>query len=376
MRCLVAALSLAAFLLAAPAGAQTQLIAGYPDRSARGAAAAVGAVIYSHGLASDTEAAGETPFVVDALQEGGWDVFRLQRHRAGDTLESATAALVAAMQRLRGEGYEKLVLVGHSFGGWISLAAARPENGPVEAVVALAPAAFGRRDEADIWPHNAAALYPLAEEVAARRTVVFLFEGDAYEPGGRGEALRDIFHQRELNFAVVERPAGLVGHEAGLTRGFAGRFGTCIRDFMANPHPAPMLACEDQVPGPKDFVLPPDLQIRRATAEDEPGLRAMSGRWFGSYENGREVMLVLEETVQDSARAVYAFSPIMRREGDRGGYTRRRGAYDRATGVLRFAESQASSIIECKLLTADRMALAFAGKDGGPVLYAVLRRVD
>src|SRR5690242_8097374 len=120
MRSLIAALSLAAVLWAVPAGAQTQLIAGYPDRAARGPATAKGAVIYSHGLASDTEAAGATPFVVDALQEGGWDVFRLQRQRAGDTLESATEALIAAMQRLRGDGYTRLVLVGHSFGAWIS----------------------------------------------------------------------------------------------------------------------------------------------------------------------------------------------------------------------------------------------------------------
>jgi dienelactone hydrolase len=376
MRRLIAALSLVAVLLAAPVGAQTQLVAGYPDRLARGPAAAAGAVIYSHGLASDTEAAGESPFVVDALQEGGWDVFRLQRQRAGDTLESATAALTGAMQRLRGQGYERLVLVGHSFGAWISLAVARPENGPVDAVIALAPAAFGRRDEAEIWPHNAAALYPLVEAVAAKRIVVFLFEGDAYEPGGRGDALREIFQRRELNAAVVERPFGLMGHEAGLTRGFASRFGPCIRDFIDNPYPAPVLACLDPLPGPGEFALPPDLQTRPAGPDDEPGLVAMTGRWYGAYENGREVMLALEETAQDSARAVYAFSPIMRRQGDRAGYTRRRGVYDKATGVLRFAESQAGSIIECKLIAADKMALAFAGRDGGSVLYAVLRRLD
>ena len=84
----------------------------------------------------------------------------------------------------------------------------------------------------------------------------------------------------------------------------------------------------------------------------------------------------MEEVARESARVVYAFSPIMRRPGDRAGYTRRRGVYDKATGVLRFVESQASSVIECKLIADDRMLLAFAGKDGGTVLYAVLHRLD
>jgi pimeloyl-ACP methyl ester carboxylesterase len=280
------------------------------------------------------------------------------------------------MQRLRGEGYDKLILVGHSFGAWISLAVAVPENGPIEAVIALAPAAFGRRDEATVWPQNAAALYPLAEAVAAKRIVVFLFEGDAYEPGGRGDALREIFQRREVSAAVVERPFGLIGHEAGLTQGFATRFGACIRDFIANTYPAPVLACGEPAPGPQDFVFPPDIQLRPTVSQDSPGLAALSGRWFGAYDNGREVMLVMEEMAQDSARAVYAFSPVLRQPGDRAGYTRRRGTYDRPTGILRFSESQASSVIECKLITDDRMALAFANKDGGTVLYAVLRRLD
>ncbi len=368
MWCRAAALVLVAVLTAAPAAAQTQLIAGYPDRAARGPAAARGAVIYSHGLASEGEAAGETPFVVDALQEGGWDVFRLQRARGTDSLDGATAALVAAMQRLRGQGYGRLVLIGHSFGGWISLAAARPENGPVDAVVALAPAAYGRRDETPAWPYNASALYALTQAASAGRLAVFLFPDDPFEPGGRAEALHEIFAQRGLDGAVVEQMAGLAGHDAPLTSAFGRHFGPCLRDFIANPHPRPMLACDPPTPSPDAFALPLDLTI---SSPDR-----LAGRWYGAYENGREVLFVVEAAAGEAVRAVYAFSPVLRRPGDRGGYTRRVGSRDAATGVVRFAEPDAASVIECRLVDDRRLELAFAARGGGATLHAVLRRLD
>ncbi len=75
---------LLAVLLIGPAAAQTELLPGYADRALRGPAPAKGAVVYSHGLASAAEAPPELPYVLDALQESGWDVFRLQRRWAAD----------------------------------------------------------------------------------------------------------------------------------------------------------------------------------------------------------------------------------------------------------------------------------------------------
>src|SRR6185436_6733585 len=68
---------LAFLLLARVAGAQTELQPGYDDRPPRGPQVALGMVIWNHGLGSDREASGPTPFLIDDLQEAGYDVVRL-----------------------------------------------------------------------------------------------------------------------------------------------------------------------------------------------------------------------------------------------------------------------------------------------------------
>lgn len=363
--------------LAAPAAAQTELVPGYADRPARGPGAAKGAVIYNHGLARVSEGATDTPFVIDDLHDAGWDVFRLQRRWAGDTIESSTAALVAAVQRLRKDGYGKIVLAGQSFGGWIALGAARPDTGPIHAVIAFAPAAFGTAGDSSTWTRNAEQLYPLAESAAAERVLVFLFEGDEYDPGGRGGRLGEIFARRDIAAAVIDRPFGLVGHGIALSRGFARRFGPCIRDFVETTSPAPRFVCGGEPPPTVEgFALPPDLRIRPAPRDAEPGLAAMLGHWYGVYDNGREVLLVIDEIGKDRARAVYAFGALARRPDDRPGFTLRRGEFEAATGTLSFSEPQAVNDIECRLDGDGRLALTWVSRQSKLRLSTRLRRVE
>jgi dienelactone hydrolase len=368
------ALALAALLLAAPAAGQT-LVAGYDDRPAQGPATASGAVIYSPGLVRDGDPIETTPYVLDDLAAAGWDVFRFRRPDAPDTLESSIAALREAVTKLRADGYRRVVLAGQSFGAWISLAAARPEASPVDAVVALAPAAFGRRDEAPIWTQNADALYPLADTVVAGRVLVFLFADDAYDPGGRALRLRAIFERRQIAAEVIDRPHELAGHNAGLSAAFARRFGGCLRDFIQSAEAAPLFVCPD--PGgarlaaleaaPSPALPPPDV---------DPALAAMGGRWYGVYGTGRDVLLSVAPTGPATASAVYAFGPVVRGIDSPAGSTRRSGRFDAATAILRFAEPQAATVIECRLLADDVMELAIAGRARGERLRAVLRRVE
>lgn len=366
-----------ALWLAAPAAAQTELVAGYADRPARGPQAAKGAVIYSHGLRRVSEGATETPFVVDDLQESGWDVFRLQRRWAEDSLDGSPAALAAAARRLRDQGYGSIVLVGQSFGGWISLAAARADSGPIHAVIAFAPAAFGTPGDSSTWTRNADELYPLAEAVSAARVLVFLFEGDEYDPGGRGEQLGRIFARRDIAAAVVDRPFGLAGHGVAVSRGFARRFGLCIRDFVETSSPAPRFVCGGEAPPTLDgFALPPDLRVKPALPGAPPGLAAMLGRWYGVYDNGREVLIVVEEVDREGAQAVYAYGALARQPEDQAGFTRRRRDFDAATGTLRFTEPGAVNDIEARLEGDGRLVLTWASRQSGVKLRARLRRVE
>ncbi len=382
LRSLFAAFLLALFFAApapgGPAWAQSELLLGYGDRPLRGAASSKGAVIYSHGLAPVAEASPELPYVLDALQDSGWDVFRLQRRWAGETLTGSTAALAESLHKLRGEGYGRIVLAGQSFGAWISLIIGASGAEPVHAIIALAPAAFGTRDRSPAWTRNASGLYELAEAVRAERTLVFLFEGDDYDPGGRGERLREIFERRGLAAETVDRPSGLAGHSVGLTRGFARRFAPCIRDYVEAASPAPRFVCEDEPAASSlnDFPLPQNLLVRPAPSNAPRPLAALLGRWYGMYPNGREVLFVVEEVGSDRARAVYSFGPLARHADSQSAYTPRRGEFDAASGTLSFSEPQASSNLSVRLAADGRLDFTWTHKQSGGRLVTRLRRVD
>jgi dienelactone hydrolase len=364
-------------LLAAPAAAQTELLPGYPDRVPVGPLAAKGAVIYSPGLARASESLGGTPFALDALQASGWDIFRLQRAATDDLIELWVSAVREAAQRLRSEGYGKIVLAGQSFGGWISLAAADGAV-PVYAVIAFAPAAFGTPRDSPDWTMNASHLYGLAGRLAAGRALVFLFDGDDFDPGGRGEALRRIIDQRGLTAGIVDRPFGLEGHAVALTSAFARRFAACIRDYIETVSPAPRFVCggEAVASSLKDFALPPELPAPRPPADAVPLLAAMQGRWYGAYPIGREVLLVIGEAERTQASAVYAFGPLAREIDPETGYSLRRGVFNTQTGVLAFSEPQIASTIDCRLGSDGRLELVWTSRQTGIQRIARLRKLD
>jgi hypothetical protein len=232
-RIVLAALALIC-LAAGSAGAQTWLASTDPDQIGRTPGAAKGAVVWSHGrslTAEDWQA--PTPAYVSMLRKNGWDTFRFNRWRDGDTLPASAKALAAYAHELKRRGYSRVVLAGQSFGAFLSLMAA---DGDVDAVIATAPAAFGTfADSYDTWQRNADALYPLLEAVRAR-VMVFYFHGDDFDPGGRGARSEEILAARQVEHLVIDQPAGLVGHWAATTPRFVERFSRCILDFIdANP---------------------------------------------------------------------------------------------------------------------------------------------
>jgi dienelactone hydrolase len=364
------------FLLALPATAQ-ELLPGYPDRIPLGPMTAKGAVIYSPGLSRANQTVGETPFVIDALQESGWDVFRLQRPGPDEFIDQWISALRGAARRLRDRGYRKLVLAGQSFGGWISLGAAGVGE-PFHAVIAFAPAAAGSQRDSPDWAMNAGGLYELAERATADRMLIFLFDGDDFDPGGRGERLKEIVGRRDLTASIVDRPFGLSGHVAGLTRGFARRFAPCIRDYIETVSPAPRFVCGGEAPAStlSDFALPKDLPRVPPPRDTPPALAALAGRWYGVYPVGREILLVISDVEGERVRAVYSFGPLARDVDPENGYTLRRGSFRPESGVLVFSEPQLLSTLECRLGPDGRLDIVWTSRQTGTKQVARLRRLD
>src|SRR5260370_6744450 len=137
----MAAIVAAALQSMGPAAAQ-ELVPAQDAASPLGGERAQGAVIWSHGRSLQKECAlAPTPDYIGGFRVAGWDTFRLNRPRSGDTQAASGAALADAADALKHRGYRRIVLAGQSFGAFISLIAARRTD-PVAPVISTTPASY------------------------------------------------------------------------------------------------------------------------------------------------------------------------------------------------------------------------------------------
>jgi pimeloyl-ACP methyl ester carboxylesterase len=230
------------------AAAQTALVPTQDAASLLGGERAQGAVIWSHGRSLETECSlAPTPEYIGAFRAAGWDTFRLNRPRAGDTQPASGAALAEAADALKHRGYRRVVLAGQSFGAFISLIAAARSDA-VDAVIATAPAAYGSaQSNPGGFAQNATRLYDLLGAVRRARVALFFFEGDVFDPGGRGPMVDQILVAHGLTHIVVDRPAGLPTHWAAAGTAFATEYASCLVAFAAGGVRAGTLDCRTQV---------------------------------------------------------------------------------------------------------------------------------
>ena len=219
------------------APAQTALVPAQDAASLLGGERAQGAAIWSHGRSRQKECAlVPTPDYIGVFRAAGWDTFRLNRPRSADTQPTSGAALADAAEALKHQGYRRVVLAGQSFGAFISLIAAGRSEA-VDAVIATAPAAYGSAESnPGGFAQNATGLYDLLGAVRHARIALFFFEGDGFDPGGRGPMADQILAGHGLAHVVVDRPAGLTTHWAAAGSAFATQYGACLVAFAAgNP---------------------------------------------------------------------------------------------------------------------------------------------
>ena len=297
-------LCLAALLAPCLAAAEPSLVPILPERPMLGGASAKGAVIWSHGATPRPEATPH-PFYLEMLAQQGWDVFRLNR-QPSDSPKSAQAAAEQA-DKLRAEGYRSIVLAGQSFGGWLSLAAAARTK--IDAVIATAPAAYGRDAANDNWQLNATNFYRLLERMNRTRVMLFFFADDPFDPGGRAARAAEIMKRREMTSLIVDRPATLSGHTVGSSAGFARTYAACMAAFIAAPRigtdfrcPVPTVRLADA-----GIPLPKNLAVASATPDLPREVAQFAGLWFGHYSDGREFVLAPRRLAGDGVEAVYAF---------------------------------------------------------------------
>jgi len=323
----IAGLVLAVSLLASAPALALGLNPAFPEPSI-GPIQAKGVIVWSHGRSINAEdSQSPTPSYLRALRDNGWDALRFDRASRGDTLTESTAHLVEHVSELKHKGYKQVVLAGQSFGAFLALMAA-DSSAEVDAVIATAPADYGRFDDFyDSWKLNATKLYPLLEQVKRARVMVFYFHGDDFDPGGRGERSREILSARGLGYAVVDQPAFMTGHWASSSGLFLRRYGSCIRDFAENTNLSGEQTCSPRwgTSPSAEMKLPAELadahpqREAAATAAAPTGSgvasdnakapRAFRDVWYGFYPNGREVLLGVESVRGNDLTAVYAIGP-------------------------------------------------------------------
>lgn len=363
------------------------LRSAYADQRPIGPDRARGAVIWSHGKGTEPAAEPDMlPFYVDDLRREGYDAFRLDRAFDVDGLEASPAALADAARKLKTEGYRRIVLAGQSFGAWISLIAA-DGDAPVDAVIGTAPAAFGRNPASPRYPRNASDLFAMLNQVRRARVMLFFFDQDGYDPGGRGTRAEAILQTRGLAHLIVDRPEGWSGHGAANWRGFARRFGPCIARFADLDAPVDPAGCDADPVTVAQLPLPLPSEAERAADRHD-----LTGIWYGVFPNGREVVLAVEADAKpgtrptatladtgarmisgdgDAVRALYAWGPRERDE-ERYGSMMRVGHL--AGGRLVFDEKGLPQITA--LPRADgALDLAWTSPDGGERASALLRKL-
>ena len=245
------AAAMTAVVVAPPVAMAQPLITLAPAQEqapARGPTRAEGVVIWSHGRSIDAEdSLAPTPEYVTEMRKAGWDTFRLNRLRAGDTLAASGAALASYAEQFKASGYHRVVLAGQSFGAFISLIAA-DRSAAVDAVIGTAPAAYGNfEDNYATFRLNATKLYELLENVRHARVALVFFHGDEFDPGGRGERALEILARRDLPSLIIDQPARLVSHWAASTHAFTTRFGDCLASFAAMDEAHGALSCDNLV---------------------------------------------------------------------------------------------------------------------------------
>ncbi|HZB90595.1 MAG TPA: alpha/beta hydrolase, partial [Stellaceae bacterium] len=276
---LLAATVLALFAPRLAVAGDFALVPAYPARPNAGPAAAKGAVIWNHGVnflyGSEGSEAPLPQFLV-LFRDAGWDVFRLLRPRMSEEPRGSSAEIAATADRLRQQGYARIVLAGQSGGAWLSLMAASETN--IDAVIANAPAWYGT--DHPTYLKNGFILLDYVDAIRHGRIMIGYFAGDPYDPGERARKSAALLEAHGVPHLVLDRPAGFVGHFSGNTALFARRFGACLLAVAGDgPMPTPARCDSGWGAAPSaELPVPPGLHFAAPSGGPaDPFL----GKWYG-----------------------------------------------------------------------------------------------
>lgn len=196
-----------------------------------GPAGSRGALVWLHGAYDTSNPPPAAPPWVGRMARRGLDIWRFDR-RGHDPLAEGGVRLAAGLRALRAGGYRRLIVAGHSRGGWIALTVLSRPN-LADAVAAFDPAAHGTNPARR--PAAMAAWAELMAAVAPGRTrfaLVQLAEDPLDPDPPKRRALAAEAAQRAgLPFLSIFQPPRPRGHTGVYDPQFDPLFGAELARF-------------------------------------------------------------------------------------------------------------------------------------------------
>jgi hypothetical protein len=300
----LAALITLSSLLGGCQTAKMTLDAPHPEFNA-GPIKARGAIIFNHGRGisadrghyalSDVSKIATPPMILKNLAEkNNWDLFMLRRPIMLDRPYENRINIVAFAEKLKKQGYQKIILAGQSAGGWGAVEASLYSD--IHALIALAPATYGSNNS----DMNAKVLYEYLEDMPKHtRVVLGLFEGDEWNQDDRGQKSLKILNDRNVPSIVLDRPKYIYGHGGGFSAAFDYLYRDCLADFVNAPSAKPATTCPAK-------EIPDDLKSADAGSDLHDRLEKDLTARYGSLT--KSIKRGLSRYVRASAYKAFAIA--------------------------------------------------------------------
>ena len=226
---------------------QAEVLTDGPARltTVRGPQAAKGVIYFVFGNNPEKAISDDYHFVpyflVSLAQEQGWDVITgklpVPGFFSGTPTHEQVADYIAEKSRsLRAQGYKRVIVGGQSFGAWMSLLASGTGKLDADAILATAPATWGSKTRNGqpnpYFERNRTEYFKALANVRTPAAVIF-FDGDIFDPGGRGPMTASILSGNKVPYLLIDHPKAFSGHGSAWLMPFSYEYTACIDRFLS-----------------------------------------------------------------------------------------------------------------------------------------------
>ena len=248
-----------------------------------------GALLYLHAEGGEDQPVAS--IFAEMAKVAQWDVLRINRRSFVDIETNDTALLQfisSQVDRVRRNGYSRVVAAGISRGGWLALSAATLPG--LDAAIGLAPAVAGS-GPGKLERTGHALARQFVDAKTRRIAAFFLAEDLDNDAAWQGAAaIRRALASSGSRFMVVDRPPDLHGRSAASSGRFTRRYRDCLLEFVqagdGRGGEVPCSRSAGYAVGAEIGFPTLDPAFQQMPANADPAFKPFWGRWEGDDEDG------------------------------------------------------------------------------------------